>query len=162
MGQNLFRPLESKMFELPHENEFPAPDRSSLRPCLRRHSGARRQGDTTLRCVSCHENTNNAVTGIPGAPGWHIAPLSMSWESVPGVELSSSALCATFKDKAKNGDRDLDALEHHVSTDPFVLWAWSPGSRPNGDGRLTPPLSHDEFVQTYKEWAADGAPCPTQ
>ena len=120
------------------------------------------KGAPTLRCTSCHEDTNNAVTGIPGAPGWHIAPLSMAWESSPRVALSSPALCATFKDKSKNGNRDLEMLEHHVSTDPFVLWAWRPGSRPNGDGRMTPPVSHEEFVQMFKEWAADGAPCPTQ
>ena len=54
------------------------------------------------------------------------------------VTLSNSALCATFKDKAKNGNLDLAALDHHVATDPFVLWAWSPGSHPNGNGRLTP------------------------
>ncbi|MGB8438230.1 MAG: hypothetical protein WCE26_02480, partial [Candidatus Acidiferrales bacterium] len=76
--------------------------------------------------------------------------------------LSSSALCATFKDKSKNGNRDLEALEHHVSTDPFVLWAWRPGSSPNGDGRQTPPTSHEEFVQIFQEWVAAGAPCPNQ
>ena len=86
----------------------------------------------------------------------------MAWESAPRVVLSSSALCATFKDKAKNGNRDLAALEHHVATDPFVLWAWSPGSRPNGNGRLTPPITHEELVQMMKEWEADGASCPTQ
>src|SRR5271170_1812813 len=64
--------------------------------------------------------------------------------------------------KAKNGNRDLADLEHHVATDPFVLWAWSPGSRPNGNGRLTPPITHEELVQTMKEWDADGASCPTQ
>ena len=120
------------------------------------------KGAPTLRCTSCHESINNSVTGIPGAPGWHAAPLSMAWESAPRVELSSSALCAAFKDKAKNGNRDLATLEHHVSTDAFVLWAWNPGSRPNGNGRLTPPISHEDFVQTFKEWAVDGAPCPTQ
>jgi hypothetical protein len=57
---------------------------------------------------------------------------------------------------------DLAALEDHVATDPFVLWAWSLGSRPNGDEPLTPPITHEEFVQTFKEWAADGASCPTQ
>ena len=124
--------------------------------------GADDKGAGTLRCTSCHESINNQVTGIPGAPDWHAAPLSMAWESAPRVVLSSSALCATFKDKAKNGNRDLGDLEHHVATDPFVLWAWSPGSRPNGNGRLTPPITHDGLVQTIKEWAADGASCPTQ
>ena len=120
------------------------------------------KGAGTLRCTSCHESINNQVTGIPGAPDWHAAPLSMAWESAPRVVLSTSALCATFKDKAKNGNRDLAALEHHVATDPFVLWAWSPGSRPNGNGRLTPPITHEELVETIKEWEADGASCPTQ
>ena len=35
------------------------------------------------------------------------------------VTLSNSALCATFKDKAKNGNLDLAALDHHVATDPL-------------------------------------------
>ena len=116
------------------------------------------------RCVARHATkasiTRSRVFQAP--PDRHAAPLSMAWESAPRVVLSSSALCATFKDKAKNGNRDLGALEHHVATDPFVLWAWSPGSRPNGNGRLTPPITHDELVQTIKEWEADGASCPTQ
>ncbi len=119
------------------------------------------RGLPQLRCDSCHGAMNNPVTGIPGAPNWHTAPLSMAWESAPRVALSSSALCARLKDKARNGNRDLAALEHHIATDHLVLWGWSPGSRPNGDNRLTPPLSHEQFVQDFKEWTAEGAPCPT-
>ena len=44
MEENLLCSLESEMFELPHDNELPAPDGSSLCPHLRRHARTRRQG----------------------------------------------------------------------------------------------------------------------
>ena len=124
--------------------------------------GADDRGAPTLRCSTCHGNENNPVSGVPGVPGWHIAPLSMSWESAPGVIMSGPELCTTLKDKAKNGNRDLSQLVEHVQDDALVNWAWNPGVRPNGEDRLTPPLSHEAFVAVFKEWVEAGAPCPAQ
>ena len=124
--------------------------------------GADDRGASTLRCSTCHGNENNPATGVPGVPGWRIAPLNMSWESAPGVTMSGPELCATLKDKAKNGNRDLSQLVEHVQDDALVNWAWNPGVRPNGEDRLTPPLSHEAFVAVFKEWVEAGAPCPAQ
>jgi len=53
-------------------------------------------------------------------------------------------------------------LVEHVESEHLVLWAWDPGTRWNGDVRKTPPLSHEEFVNAFKDWVNSGAPCPTQ
>src|SRR5260221_7019795 len=37
-------------------------------------------GFVNLRCAACHRDENNAYSGLPGAPNWHLAPLSMVWE----------------------------------------------------------------------------------
>jgi alcohol dehydrogenase (cytochrome c) len=122
--------------------------------------GADDRGAQILRCSSCHGSENDAVSGIPGTPDWHIAPLSMSWESAPSVAMTGPDLCARLKDKSRNGNRDLAGLVEHVEKEPIVNWAWNPGNRPNGEARPTPPVSHDEFVKAFKEWADAGAPCP--
>jgi mono/diheme cytochrome c family protein len=124
--------------------------------------GADDRGLQILRCSSCHGSRNDAVSGIPGAPDWHVAPPSMSWESAPGIAMTSPDLCTRLKDKSRNGNRDLAALVEHVEKDRIVNWGWNPGNRPNGEARETPPVSHGEFVKAFKEWADAGAPCPPQ
>ncbi len=116
-------------------------------------------GADTLRCGSCHGSANDPVSGVPGAPHWQLAPLSMAWESAPSIALIGPELCALLKDKFKHG-MDLDMLVEHVENEPLVRWAWNPGVRPNGKARLTPPVSHEQFVDAFKEWAKAGAPCP--
>ena len=69
--------------------------------------------------------------------------------------LDAKTLCEQLKDPARNGGKDLNALVHHVSTDPLVLWGWSPGP-----GRTPVPVAHAEFVAAFKGWAGAGAPCP--
>jgi hypothetical protein len=76
--------------------------------------------------------------------------LPMLWEG-----LTMAQLCAQVKDPARNGGRTGKSLIEHVSTDAFVLWAWSPGGR-----RTTPPLSHAKFVESVKVWIGRGMPCP--
>jgi hypothetical protein len=107
-------------------------------------------GFVNLRCSACHRDENNGYSSVPGAPNWHLAPLSMGWEG-----LNDAQLCAVLKDKAKNGDRDVAALVEHMSSDKLVLWGWSPGGTRN-------PVStpHDEFVKQLNAWASAGAPCP--
>jgi len=46
-------------------------------------------------------------------------------------------------------------LIHHVSADSLVLWGWNPG-----EGRSTPPLTHDEFVSKVRDWLENGGSCP--
>ena len=88
---------------------------------------------------------------MPGAPNWHLAPLSMGWE-----DLDDHGLAEALKDPSKNGDRTLEEMHHHMVHDPLVLWAWEPGA-----GRIVPPISHDAFVAALEAWMEHGAPSPT-
>jgi hypothetical protein len=80
------------------------------------------KGLPAMRCNTCHQSENNTYSGVPGAPMWHLAPKSMSWQG-----LSDAQIGATIVDKSKNGGRDVNALVEHMTKDPLVLWAWTPG-----------------------------------
>ena len=108
------------------------------------------RGATAMTCSTCHQSVNNAASGVPGAPNWHLAPLRMAWE-----DLSVGQLCRTLKDASKNGARSLPALVEHLTGDPLVQWGWSPG-----DNRLPPPIGQSEFHDLVREWADSGAACP--
>lgn len=121
------------------------------------------QGVEMKRCKDCHGIRNDPVTGIPGLPDWHAAPLAMTTEQAPGVPKSGAQMCADVKDKTKNGNRDLAALLEFFRTDDFIMWPWDPGVRPNGVQRTSPVVAtHDVLVQNVREWIAQGAPCPTE
>jgi hypothetical protein len=110
-------------------------------------------GSPAMHCANCHQDENVATPHAPpGTPGWRMpsAATRMAWQG-----LTSAQLCQTVKDPATNGKRSLTDLIEHVSTDKIVNWGWNPGP-----GRTPPPLSHQQFVQRVKEWAAAGAPCP--
>lgn len=110
--------------------------------------GAQNHGVPTLRCSTCHQQANSADGKVPGSPHWQLAPLSMAWEG-----LDDQQLCVAVKDRSKNGNRDLDALLHHMLEDPLVQWAWSPGAR------LKPTVDQAEFHAAVKAWAASGGVC---
>jgi hypothetical protein len=107
-------------------------------------------GFVNLRCPACHRDENNTYSGVPGAPNWHLAPLSMGWEG-----LDDTQLCTVLKDKSKNGGRDVAALVEHMSSDKLVLWGWAPGG-----ARKPVSTPHDQFVKELHAWAGAGAPCP--
>ncbi len=107
-------------------------------------------GFVNARCNACHRDENNSFTGVPGAPNWHLAPLSMGWEG-----LDDAALCTTLKDEKANGGKSIAALVEHMEKDALVLWGWAPG------GDLKPVSTpHPEFMTKLKAWAGAGAPCP--
>jgi hypothetical protein len=104
-------------------------------------------------CQTCHQETTMPGDHMPpGAPHWNMPP-----EATPMVfqGKTPSALCADLKDPSKNGNRSLADLEHHLASDPLVLWGFNPGQ-----GRTTPPLTHAVFNARVHEWIAQGAPCP--
>jgi hypothetical protein len=112
--------------------------------------GADDMGAGTMRCLNCHnESGNNRFSGVPGAPEWHLAPLSMRWQG-----LSGSELCQMIKDPSRNRNRTPAELIEHVAA-PLVKWGWSPGG-----GRAPIPMPYDEFVEQMKIWVAGGAACP--
>lgn len=107
-------------------------------------------GFTNMRCNSCHREENNAQSGVPGAPTWHLAPLSMGWQG-----LNNAELCTVLKDEKRNGGKDVAALVEHMDKDKLVLWGWEPGGK-----RDPVSMPHDVFAKHLKAWAAAGAPCP--
>jgi len=85
----------------------------------------------------------------------------MAWESAPGVPLNGAQLCANLLNKQLNGNREPKDLLHHLATEPLVHWSFHPGTRLNGEPRMTPPISQDELIQWFKIWMAEGTPCPS-
>jgi hypothetical protein len=110
-------------------------------------------GAVGLRCTTCHQSRNQAASGVPGAPDWHLAPLTMAREG-----LTPSQLCRVLFDPRKGGLKRAQ-LVPHLNTS-FVLWAWSPGVNAHGEPRSTPPMSHRAFVGLARRWVATGAVCP--
>jgi hypothetical protein len=108
------------------------------------------KGLPVLRCNSCHQSENNNYSDVPGAPKWHLAPKSMSWQGLSDARIGEAIL-----NKSKNGRRDVKALVEHMTKDSLVLWAWAPG-----EGRQLPPLSQSDFAKFVKEWADNGAVIP--
>ena len=87
---------------------------------------------------------------MPGNPKWMLAPPEMAWQCNTLGEI-----CGQLKDKARNGDRDLAALEEHMATDGLVGWGWHPG------GNRTPaPGTQAQFGALFKAWTRSGAHCP--
>jgi hypothetical protein len=86
-------------------------------------------GLPAMRCSICHQAANFERAGVPGNPGWHLAPHEMGCE---GKTLAQ--ICEQIKDPARNGGRSLEDIVHHVGEDHLVGWAWAPG----GDRRPRP------------------------
>jgi hypothetical protein len=109
-----------------------------------------------VRCTNCHQDQNNAVAGsggrlsIPGNAHWALAPTSMAWQG-----RTVGQICRQIKDPARNGERDLAEIVHHMSEDSLVGWAWNPGA-----GRVSAPGTQEGFGALIKAWAQSGAACP--
>jgi mono/diheme cytochrome c family protein len=116
--------------------------------------GLEGKGVPALQCATCHQAANGDSTGVPGANGWHLAPLSMRWQDRNDKPLSSAAVCRSVK------SQKVDLIKHH-SEEPLVLWAFTPGLRSDGTARTLPPLMHAEFLDATRRWVEAGKPCPT-
>jgi hypothetical protein len=112
--------------------------------------GADGHGAPTLACNTCHGPANFDPAHVPGHPEWHLAPLAMAWEG-----RSLGQICEQIKDRARNGNRDMAALLHHLGEDTLVGWAWSPGV-----GRTPAPGTQARFGEIMRAWAEAGATCP--
>jgi len=133
---------------------------------LRLRRGPDGQGVFTLKCSNCHQSHNQAGLNMPPgapnvlsdgsldftAPRWHLpsAKMPMIFQG-----RSAAQLCRQLQDPKQNGGLTAEQLIHHVSSDPLVLWGWNPG-----EGRSTPPITHDEFVAAVREWLEKGGACP--
>jgi len=122
--------------------------------------GPEGRGVPALNCATCHQDTHATSTGVPGAPNWHLAPLSMQWQDRNDRTLSSAAVCRAITDRSKNHGFDGPALLKHHGEDHLVQSAWIPLRRPDGTMRTPPPLTHAEFVEATRRWVEAGTPCP--
>jgi hypothetical protein len=130
--------------------EFPRVGDERRRHAMNVLRGPHDHGVSAMRCSTCHQSENQPLVGVPGAPHWALAPLSMGWEGLDDHDLAMALV-----DRRKNGDRSLEALVQHMRDDPLVGWAWDPGP-----GREPPPLSRDEFVRAFQDWIDGGAVPP--
>jgi len=119
--------------------------------------GADNHGIAALKCNACHQNENNDLAGVPGAPEWSLAPVEMAWEGLSRVEIARSIL-----DPKINGGRSLKETVKHLTEHELVLWAWEPGVNYDGVPREKPPVSKEDYIAAVKEWAAAGAHIPEQ
>jgi len=119
--------------------------------------GPDNHGVAALKCGTCHQNENNNISGVPGAPEWSLAPIEMKWEGLSRVEIARSILNPEI-----NGNRTLEETVKHLTEHELVLWAWEPGVDANGVPREKPPVPLEEYIAAVKEWAAAGAPIPAE
>ena len=134
-----------------HQPEIPLQGDEAQLHIPRVVRGDGNMGVAAMRCSNCHSPSgNNPSSGVPGAPHWSLAPLSMSWAG-----LSSAELCRALIDPQRNGNRNAEALVKHMDADKLVLWGWDPGA-----GREPVPIPHDQFMQYLREWVGAGTPCP--
>jgi hypothetical protein len=103
-------------------------------------------------CGTCHQDRNQELTRVPGAPTWHLAPIAMAW-----VGKSASQICAQIKDPKRNGGKSLAKLVEHNSHDALVAWGWNPGA-----GREPAPGTQAAFGALSAAWVATGAECPEE
>ena len=122
--------------------------------------GPEGKGVPALNCATCHQRANADDTGVPGAQNWHLAPLSMKWQSPDDRILSSAQICRSLTNRAKNRSLDGSGILKHHKDEPLVLWAFQPGRHRDGSARSLPPLTHDEFVVATRVWVEAGTPCP--
>lgn len=119
--------------------------------------GADGHGLAAVACGTCHQSENNANSGVPGAPHWHLAPRSMAWEGLSRVEIARSML-----DPKRNGGRTPAEIEEHLTEDLLVLWAFDPGVDHEGTPREAPPVPKENYIAAVKAWFAAGTPIPAE
>jgi hypothetical protein len=112
--------------------------------------GTADRGVVGMQCTGCHQDHNVELARVPGAPGWHLAPVSMVW-----LDRTPAQICEQMKDSTRNGGRTLAQIQTHLAHDPLVAWGWRPGA-----GRVAAPGSQDQLGALASAWIASGAECP--
>ncbi len=117
-------------------------------PPVRR--GREDRGVAGMECARCHQDRNQPLTRVPGAPDWHLAPIEMAW-----VGKSASSICQQLKDRSRNGGKSLAQIVEHNAHDQLVAWGWAPGA-----GREPAPGTQQQFGAIVAAWVETGAVCP--
>jgi hypothetical protein len=111
------------------------------------------KGKYALKCANCHQLTNLPGLNMPpGNPNWHLPPPEMK---MVFQGKSPRELARQLKNPNQNGHKTLEQIVDHVTEDKLVISCWNPG-----DGRIKPPVSHDEFARLMREWVEKGAAEP--
>jgi hypothetical protein len=145
----------AKVFQHPRcLNCHPAGERPTQGMDLHVHAmnvqrGAEDHGRTALQCSACHQGENNTSSGVPGAPGWKVAPKKMAWQG-----LTSAQLCRRLRDPKSTGMTPEEFIKHNAE-DALVAWGWNPGGN-----REPVPGTQKEFGKVVEEWMATGSHCP--
>lgn len=105
-----------------------------------------------MECTSCHQDRNQELTRVPGAPKWHLAPIEMAW-----VGKSTSHICNQLKDPERNGGKTLAQIVEHNGHDKLVAWGWTPGA-----DREPAPGTQAQFGALTAAWVETGAECPEE
>lgn len=133
--------------------DFPRQGDHGYRHTMNVRRGPFGDGIAAVKCSTCHQDHNLAGEHMPpGAPDWRMpsADTPMIWQG-----LTDRQLCELFKNRERNGNRNVDEIVEHMTT-PLVLWGWNPG-----EGRTPIPMPQAEFMAKMKEWAYRGGACPS-
>jgi hypothetical protein len=101
-------------------------------------------------CMTCHQERNQELTRVPGAPRWHLAPIEMAW-----VGKTASYVCQQLQDPKRNGGKTLAQIVEHSAHDKLVGWGWAPGN-----DREPAPGTQEQFGALMAAWVETGARCP--
>ena len=112
--------------------------------------GATDRGVVGMQCVGCHQDHNLELARVPGAPGWHLAPLAMVW-----LGRTPAQICEQLKDSQRNGGRTLEQVHAHIATDLLIAWGWAPGA-----DRKPAPGTQQLAGALVRAWIDTGAECP--
>ena len=110
------------------------------------------RGVPGMECTTCHQDRNQQLTRVPGAPKWQLAPSTMAWAGKSAAEI-----CRQLKDPARNGGKTLDQIAEHSAHDDLVAWGWAPGA-----DREPAPGTQEQFGALVREWVQTGAECPPE
>jgi cytochrome c553 len=114
--------------------------------------GAHDDGVAGMQCATCHQDRNQPLTRVPGAPQWHLAPRVMAWAG-----RTPRQLCEQLKDPTRNGNKTLAQIVDHTAHDPLVGWGWSPGA-----DREPAPGTQAQLGALVAAWVETGAACPEE
>jgi hypothetical protein len=138
-------------------NCHPSGDTPHQRMAMERHDppvvrGPEDNGVAGMECTTCHQDRNQELTRVPGAPKWHLAPIEMAW-----VGKSVSYICNQIKDPKRNGGKTLAQLVEHNGHDELVAWGWKPGA-----DREPAPGTQAQLGALTAAWVETGAECPEE
>jgi hypothetical protein len=112
------------------------------------------KGIYAMKCSNCHQPENTeGLNSPPGNPDWHLPPANMK---MVFQGKSAAQLARQLVNPKTNGNKTLKQLIDHAD-DGLVKAGWNPG-----EGRITPPMSHEAFKKAWVTWIEKGAFAPKE